>query len=118
MKTVAHAIRLDGLALARVAPNLEQELTKFGGTDPFEMLKFRYACFPRDTSSWRVLERCVFAVVKRLERRMNFPNISINDVQGPQISLNDQIDMNVFHDILQTLLRRMWMSMMEFAVSH
>jgi hypothetical protein len=105
LEIVTGAIESDGLSLARVAPELEMELTKYGGQDPIDMLKFRVACFPIDSSSWKILEMSLFAVVKRLHSRINKVSLTSDDV-------------NVFHDILMTLLRRHWKSMVEIVVCH
>jgi hypothetical protein len=114
METVKDAIRRDGLALARVPPNFEAELTKYGGTDPIEALKFRFATFPRDTSSWKILEVALLTMVRRIESRINLANsIGID----PQLFVfYDKTEVNGYREILYTLLRRIWQSFMEITV--
>lgn len=51
MDTVNAAIKRDDIFLARLPPQFETQITRFGGTDPIEMLKFRVASQPRDKSS-------------------------------------------------------------------
>jgi hypothetical protein len=61
MEMVKDAIKRDGIALARVPLSFGLELTKYGGSDPVDMLKFRVASFP-DISSWWVLEVCLLTI--------------------------------------------------------
>jgi hypothetical protein len=114
MEYVNSAIKRDGLALARVPPNFEVELTKFGGSDPVDMLKFRLATFPRDLSSWMILEVALLTMVRRLESRINLANsIGID----PQLFvIYDKTQVNGYRDILNTLLKRLWQSLMEITV--
>jgi hypothetical protein len=118
MNIVKAAIKRDGLALARVPPRFEEELIRFGAQDPIGMLKFRVSCFPLDSSSWKILDVCLLAIVERLEAKNQriVLNNSINEAYS-QISYNRD-DYNVFRDILLTLMRRLWVSMMEIAVCH
>jgi hypothetical protein len=118
MESVKAAIRRDGIGLARVPPQFENELTKIGGTDPIEMLRFRVSCLPRDSSSWKIVDVCLYAVVKRIEAR------ALRMVLNNYINRADQhmllypgTEVNVFYDVLLNLLRRVWISMMEIAVS-
>jgi hypothetical protein len=111
MKTVKDAIKRDGLALARVPPKFEEELTRFGGQDPTDMLKFRAYIFPRDISSWRIAEVCILAVAHRLESRI-YRISQHNSINGA----DSQIGVNGFRDILITLWRRQWQAIMEIDV--
>jgi hypothetical protein len=108
MQYAKDAIKRDGIALARVPPNFAMELTKYGGSDQLEMLKFRLSIFPRDPSSWKILDVCLLAVVLRLETWINQAK--------PQLSLVN--DINIFHDCLLALLRRVWISLMEIDVCY
>jgi hypothetical protein len=107
MQYAKDAIKRDGIALARVPPNFATDLTKYGGSDPLEMLKFRLSIFPRDPSSWKILDVCLLSVVLRLETW-------INQAAAPLLILVN--DINIFHDVLLTLLRRLWISSMEINV--
>jgi hypothetical protein len=114
MQVVMDAIKRDGLALARVPPQFEVELNKFGGTEPIEIIKFRVAGMPRDTTSWRVLDVCILAVVQRLESRLRMAE-SIRR-SGPELVYYENTEVNVFRDILITLMRRLWQSFVECKV--
>jgi hypothetical protein len=131
METVKAAIRRDGLALARVPPAFELELTKYGGSKPLEMLKFRLVCLPRDTSSWKFNEACILSVVHRLESRLRLarevsdgleiysPMGDVDVVQGSQSLAMSRFyvtETNLFHDLLLTLLRRFYICWAEVMV--
>jgi hypothetical protein len=111
MDAVMNAIKLDGLALARVPPSLEMDLNRFGGIDPIGVLKFRVACFPQDTTSWKILDVCVLSIVQRLESRIRIAE-SIHG-SGPELAVYQNTDVNVFRDTLLTLIRRFWLALME-----
>jgi hypothetical protein len=116
MDTVKAAIKHDGLALARVPPNFESELTKFGGTDPYEMLMFRAAAHPGDTSSWKILDICIVSIMNLLDRRVRLSKskLFVNRAR-PEIRGCD-VDANVYRDILLTLIRRFYTSFNEVIV--
>jgi hypothetical protein len=106
METVKAAITRDGLALARVPPNFETELNRFGGTDPMDILKFRSACFP-DTSSWKILDICVVSIVHLLDRRVKMAEAKLfSNPPVPEMIRYEVIEVNVYRDILMTLIRR------------
>lgn len=118
METVKAAIERDGLALARVPPNIEAELTKFGGTDPIHMLKFRAAGFPADTSSCRILDICILSILQLLDRRVRLSEDKLFATRdGPVISGHEVNEVNVYRDILLTLIRRFYTSFNEVIVS-
>jgi hypothetical protein len=112
IEIVKTAIERDGLALARVPPQFEGELIRFGPQDPIGMLKFRAASQPRDPSGSKILDVCLLAVVKRLDSRVNrdfLHNYSLGA---------SQIDVNLFRDILMTIFRQLWILLSEIAVCY
>jgi hypothetical protein len=111
MEIVKDAIDRDGIALARVSPALGMELSRFGGRDHIKMLKFRASCFPRDTSSWKILDVCVLSIVQQLDNRIRLAE-SIHGA-GPELVVYENTEVNVFRDTLLTLIRRFWRSFME-----
>jgi hypothetical protein len=115
METVLKAIHQDGIAFARVPTKLIAELNRYGGEDAIDMLKFRVSCHPRDTSSWKILEVCLLAVVQRFNYRLEMAK-SIASARLRQVTINEKIEMNVFRDLLITLLKRAWMSYDELYV--
>jgi hypothetical protein len=120
MDTVKAAIERDGIYLARVPPHFEMEVTKFGGTDPYEMLKFRLASFPRDTSSWRFIEVSTLTLVHRLKMLIRLAGEGESrkfEQNNLNLAMFGVIDMNIFHDLLYTLLRRFYSSWSELMVS-
>jgi hypothetical protein len=117
MEGVTNAIKRDGLALARAPAYVDKELSKYAGTDPIEVLKFRVTCFP-DTRSWKILEVCILSIVQLLDSRIRHSkSIRSNTRPGPELIVYENTEVNVYRDILLALLRRAWKSMMEIDVS-
>jgi hypothetical protein len=129
METIQHAIKRDGIALARVPSRFLMDVTRYGARDPVGMIKFRLNCLP-DMQSWRVKEVCVLAVLHRLDSRIRLAGeVSINDPElhsENEVTLVDKsltlarfyaAEKNIFRDIMQTLFRRFYSSLAELKVS-
>jgi hypothetical protein len=128
MKTIKHAIRRDGIALARVHPQFLMDVT-YGARDPVGMIKFRLTCFP-DIRSWKVIEVCVMYVVNRLESRIRlagdvFFNKSELHSSENEVALGDKsltlarfyaAEKNIFRDLLLTLFQRFYSAWAELKV--
>jgi hypothetical protein len=116
MKIVNEAIARDGLALARVPADLSSKITKYGGTDPIEALKFKVSCFP-EIRSWKIPEGCILSAVRRLDNRLRMVE-SIKSVfrPGPELKVYEDTEVNVFRDMLMTLMRPFHRSFMEIEV--
>jgi hypothetical protein len=114
MEVIEDAIRIDGLALARVPLSVEIEMSRYGPQDPLGMFAFRIACYP-DTSDIPICDECVNAAescirvrlgtARTLAKSWGFVNATYWEV-------------NTYRDILLTLLRRMWQGIMEANVCH
>jgi hypothetical protein len=121
METIKHAIRRDGIALARIPQNMAMEITRYGARDPVGMIKFRLTCFP-DISSFKIIPVCVMYVVNQLEGRIRLAGeVSLVSEVAPgdkslALSRFYATETNIFRDILLTLLRRFYVSWREINV--
>jgi hypothetical protein len=129
MASVIESINRDGIALARVHPQFVMDVTRYGARDPVGMIKFRIDCIP-DISSWKINEVCVLTTMYRLDSRIRLAGeVSFKDpeLHSSKVALGDiaksltlahfATDINVFRDLLLTLLRRFYSAWAELKVS-
>lgn len=105
MQNINEAIRRDGIFLARVPAVMEADISHYGGRETTSMIQFRASAVP-DCSSWKMIEVCTMAVCKCLTDHLKTPLIT--DVMIPRV--------NVFHEVLVSLVERFRKCVLEINV--